>query len=109
MELSPREFESVSLLCKGKSAKMIADELCVSKRTVENQLASSRAKWKCNNAADLVRTFILQLEEPRKYFMVGLLLVIQSFAVLGVGESQERFYKNGRTVSRTVKTARRYV
>lgn len=109
MELSPREYESVDLLVRGNSAKMIAEELCVSKRTVENQLASARAKWNCNNVADLVRTFILQIEEPRKYFMVGLLLVIQSFAVLGVGENQERTYRSGRTGSRTVKTARRHV
>lgn len=107
MDLTPSEYQAVKLLCEGKSAKMIGDELHRSKRTVEKQLADARAKWNCNNVADLVRTFILQLDEPRKFFKVACLLLIQGIALINVNDAQVRVFRT-RTPVKTVKTARKH-
>jgi DNA-binding NarL/FixJ family response regulator len=52
--LSDREKEIVLLICKGFSTQEIADDLCLSKRTVDSHRANILAKTGCRNTASLV-------------------------------------------------------
>lgn len=56
--LSLREKEVLKLIVEGKSNKEVADELCISVRTVESHRASIVAKLKVKSAAELVRCAI---------------------------------------------------
>ena len=51
MQLSKREIQIVLACCKGKLSKEIADELGISKRTVDNHKSTIyRKTGVCNNA-----------------------------------------------------------
>jgi len=52
--LSQRECEVIRLVCKGLSNQQIADELFLSKRTVDNHRANILEKTGCRNTASLV-------------------------------------------------------
>jgi DNA-binding NarL/FixJ family response regulator len=52
--LSDREKEIILLICKGLSTQEIADDLCLSKRTVDSHRANILAKTGCRNTASLV-------------------------------------------------------
>lgn len=53
-ELSEREMEILYHVCKGKSNQEIADELFISKRTVDKHRANLLSKTGCRNTAALV-------------------------------------------------------
>jgi len=53
-ELSDREIEVIQHVCMGKSNMEIADDLCISKRTVEKHRANIMEKTHCKNTASLV-------------------------------------------------------
>ncbi|MEA1872986.1 MAG: response regulator transcription factor [Bacteroidota bacterium] len=53
-ELSDREIEVIQHVCMGKSNIEIADDLCISKRTVEKHRANIMEKTHCKNTASLV-------------------------------------------------------
>ena len=53
-ELSERELEILLLICKGYSNQEIADELFISKRTVDKHRANILFKTNCKNTANLV-------------------------------------------------------
>lgn len=52
--LSIRELEIVLLICKGLTNIEIADQLCISKRTVDKHRANILEKTACRNTANLV-------------------------------------------------------
>lgn len=52
--LSERELEILLLICKGYSNQEIADELFISKRTVDKHRANILFKTNCKNTANLV-------------------------------------------------------
>ena len=52
--LSERELEILLLICKGFSNQEIADELFISKRTVDKHRANILSKTNCKNTANLV-------------------------------------------------------
>ncbi|MFC6999397.1 LuxR C-terminal-related transcriptional regulator [Rufibacter roseus] len=52
--LSKREKEVLQLVCKGKSSKNIADELCLSVHTVNTHRKNIQARLGTGNVADLV-------------------------------------------------------
>jgi DNA-binding NarL/FixJ family response regulator len=54
-ELTAREREVAALIAQGKSNGEIADELVVSKRTVESHIASILSKLGVTNRAQIVR------------------------------------------------------
>lgn len=53
--LTPREREVCRLLALGNTNAQIADELCISKRTVESHRANLMAKLELNSRAELVQ------------------------------------------------------
>lgn len=53
-DLSEREMEVIIHICEGKSNLEIADDMCISKRTVEKHRANIMEKTYCKNAASLV-------------------------------------------------------
>ena len=65
-ELSDREIEILSLIAKGKTSSEIADELCISSRTVETHRKNIHQKLDIKNIAGLVRFAILALCSNRK-------------------------------------------
>ena len=56
-ELTGREGEIVMLLLKGRTYKMIAEELYLSENTVKTHLKNAYAKLEVNNKSDLVKIF----------------------------------------------------
>ena len=54
LHLSQREKEVLELICRGKSNQEIADQLFISKRTVEKHRANLLAKTNTKNTAQLV-------------------------------------------------------
>ena len=77
MELTKQEYTVAELLTRGKSEKEIASELFISPKTVNNHTYNIRKKWNARCAVDIARTFILGLEEPKKFFISVLFLIIQ--------------------------------
>lgn len=59
-ELSPREVECGKWLILGKTAEETATILGLSKRTVEDHLASMKLKLGCNNKVQLAVELILR-------------------------------------------------
>lgn len=57
--LSPREFDVFLLLAKGLTAHKIADELCLSYKTVANYGTQIKAKLTVNTVAELARIAIV--------------------------------------------------
>ena len=53
-DLSERELEILYYVCKGFSNQEIADELCISKRTVDKHRGNLLSKTQCKNTASLV-------------------------------------------------------
>ncbi len=53
-DLSEREIEVIQQVCDGKSNMEIADDMCISKRTVEKHRANIMEKTHCKNTASLV-------------------------------------------------------
>jgi DNA-binding NarL/FixJ family response regulator len=53
-ELSSRELEILAMVCRGLSNQEIADELYISKRTVDKHRANILEKTGCKNTANLV-------------------------------------------------------
>lgn len=53
-DLSQREMEILYYVCQGLSNQEIADELCISKRTVDKHRGNLLSKTQCKNTASLV-------------------------------------------------------
>lgn len=85
MELSEREYTVAELLTRGRTEKEIASALFISSKTVNNHKTNIRKKWGARNTADIVRKFILQLDDPKRYFTSIGLLVVQSLIILNIG------------------------
>lgn len=58
--ITEREREILQLIVKGLSNKEIAEELIVSKRTVDNHRSNLMRKMRAKNTADIVRIAILE-------------------------------------------------
>ena len=55
LDLTPREAEVMRLFVQGKSAKQIANELCVSLRTVERHRENIYRKFNLNSITDMIK------------------------------------------------------
>ena len=68
VELSKRELDCLAAIFKGLSAKKIADNLQLSKRTVESYIENLKIKMNCNNKADMIKSILNNnLENALKY------------------------------------------
>ena len=79
-----RENEIASELALGLSEKMIADKLYIDPETVRTHKKNMRKKIDGHCTVDIVRKFILSLENPKEYFSSlicgGLLIVNIAFS-----------------------------
>lgn len=97
MELSQREYAVADLLSQGRTEKEIASMLFISPKTVNNHKSNIRNKWGARNTADIVRKYILQLEDPKRYFTSIGLLAIQIMIILNAGVFDMRRPNNNRS------------
>lgn len=58
-KLSPREIDCLTLTLQGKTAKLIAKEFNISRRTVEEHLASIKKKMKAYSKSELIEKVIV--------------------------------------------------
>ncbi len=65
-ELTGRESEIVSLLSKGRTYKMIADELCLSENTIKTHIKNIYSKVNIKSKAELVKLLIEDEKEKSK-------------------------------------------
>ena len=63
--LTPRERDVMQYVAMGTANKVIAQELGVSRRTIEAHRARIFQKLKVRNAVELARHVVLSLHEPR--------------------------------------------
>lgn len=102
-QFTERENEIAGLISKGFSYKMIADQLCIDRETVSSHAKNMRKKIGGHSPVDIVRVFILSLENPRQYFAaVGFLIVVIFNLFFGVAmdrrvlnrENRVAFYRS---------------
>jgi len=105
-ELSPAEYRVAEEVAKGYSEKEIAHRLCISPNTVHNHTYRIRKKWNARGAVDVARKFILQLDEPKKFFLAVTFLIIQTHLVFAADLMDMR--KPNRVRIRNYKIARKY-
>lgn len=107
-KLTKAEYRVMSEIAAGFTEKEIAARNFVSKATVHAQAYSIRKKLKALGVGDVVRMFILDLEDPKKYFGAMALVAIQCFVVINDLPIEMR-RGTGRNVTsqRVVKTRKR--
>ena len=88
--LTPREMDMVIELAKGFSEKEIASIKHVSPKTVNNHLTNVRKKWDARCAVDIVRKFILSLDDPKQYFAALTFLIIQFHIMVNIPQIELR-------------------
>jgi len=102
--LSKRERQIAELITLGLSESEIAAKLFLSTSTVHNHAANIRKKINARSAVDVARSFILSLENPRRYFSALALALLHIVIVFNHTNVQLR-----RPPSvKTVRTVRRY-
>lgn len=80
MELTPTEFKVSALVSAGYETKEVAEKLHRSKHTIESHVKNIKAKNKLRNSLEMVRDFVLQFGDPRKY-VAAILLSIQVYSI----------------------------
>lgn len=58
IKFTKREMECLYFIIRGKSAKIIADHLCVSRRTVEDYVNKLKIKFSVKNKYELISTAV---------------------------------------------------
>ena len=94
MKFSKRQSEIMDLVPYGFSAKQIADKLYIEQTTVEWHLKIIKKKTQAKNIADLTRIYIVT--NPKKFLIAILFLMVQTIAVIGSQDSQERMFRSSR-------------
>lgn len=75
-KLSKQEIKVTHFIANGFIMKEIADKLCISLHTVKRHYENIRAKIGARNIADVTRTYLLALDDPRDVFkMLPFLLI----------------------------------
>lgn len=101
MKLTKSEKEVAELITRGYQVKEIAAMLFKSPRTVTNQRVSISKKWNAPGMVDIARVFILQLDEPKKFFLCALFIAIQGFTSITSPDMPLRRPARTRTKPRT--------
>jgi len=82
MQTSKTEYNVAEMLSKGLQVKEIANKMFRSPYTVDTHIKNIKKKNGLKNIADIVREFILDLDNPKSFFklsVVALFLTIQGF------------------------------
>lgn len=80
-KVTPTEYKIMGQLACGLCEKEIAAKNFVSPKTIKAHTYNIRRKLNARCAADLVRMFILDLEDPKKYFAAMCFVLIQGFMI----------------------------
>lgn len=97
--LTKRQYTIARLITLGNSEKEIADQLFVSYDTVHTHTYHIRKKLGARSAVDIARQFILNLDDPKKYFAALLFFALQFNTVFTAPPVELR--KPVRTASRS--------
>jgi DNA-binding CsgD family transcriptional regulator len=103
-KLTNTEYTVAENVTKGFLEKQIADMMHISPSTVHNHTYSIRKKWDCRNAVDICRKFILQLDNPKKYFATVVFLAIQFQMIFATADFEIRRARRIRVKVKTVRT-----
>lgn len=111
LNLTKTESKYVHLLSLGLLEKEIADEMCVDPKTIHTHARNVRKKIGARNSVDVVRKYILSLEDPKKV-LIGIFLLLLEIGSLGASYSGDdlramRSGKNGKNASVRMKTGRK--
>lgn len=103
-EITEAEMRIMKRIACGDSEKEIAFKLNLSKATVHNHAYRIRKKLNARSAVDVCRIFILSLENPKKFFLTAMFLLIHSSLVFSYDTIDMR--RPSRTLNRTTRTIR---
>ena len=98
--LTKREDGIAYEIAKGFSEKEIATRLFIAESTVHTHTKNIRKKIDARSAVDVARYYILQ--NPQKFFLAVMFLVMQSFMIFSAEDFQYRRVR----VSAKVKTSK---
>lgn len=105
-KVTATEYKIMGQLSRGFSEKEIAAQNFVSPKTVNVHTYNIRKKLKARGVSDVVRIFILSLEDPKKYFVVIAFLFLQGFIITS---SLDVDLRRAKTNTRLVRGARKKV
>lgn len=106
MELSKTEYKVCENIARGHSVKEIAVKMYRSPYTIDSHIKNVKKKNGLSNIADIVREFILSLDEPKQYFRVIVTAVFITIQGLAITNPDLDDYRTSRSSSRTVRTTR---
>lgn len=95
-KLTNRENGIAELISFGFSEKEIASKLFIAESTVHTHAKNIRKKIDARSAVDVARYFIL--ENPQKFFLAVLLIVLQSFMIVSAEDYELRKVRIGRRI-----------
>lgn len=101
--LTVQEDNISFLIASGFTEAQIANKLFIAESTVHTHARNIRKKTGAKNIADVTRMYIL--ENPKRFFITVVFLVIQFFAMAIDQDGQERrnrLSRNGKRVRREV-------
>lgn len=110
MQLSDMEYQVCDKLARGMQVKEIADVMHRSPYTIDTHIKNVKRKNALGNMADIVREFILSLDNPKCYFksVVAIaFLSIQGFTITSTDVDEYRVLRTGRRTVRVSRTARK--
>jgi DNA-binding CsgD family transcriptional regulator len=101
MILTKQENKIAELIAFGYSEKEISASLFIADSTVHTHTKNIRKKNNLRSAVDVARMYIL--ENPAKFFLASMFIVIQFFTIVAVDDYEMRRTK---TAKRVVKVRR---
>jgi DNA-binding CsgD family transcriptional regulator len=99
--LTKQENNIAEMVAFGLSEKEISAKLFIAESTVHTHTKNIRKKIDARSAVDVARFYIL--ENPAKFFLATMFLIIQVFMIVSVNDFEMRKPKTAR---RTVKVRR---
>lgn len=102
--LTRQEYRIAKLIAEEQSEKMIADSLYISPKTVPVHKKNIRKKLGVKTNVGVAIRFVQSLEQPKKFVVALVLLLVQTFSVLCTNLDDVRVFRSS---TRTLKTVRR--
>ena len=104
MILTKQENKIAELIAFGFSEKEISASLFIAESTVHTHTKNIRKKNDARNAVDVARMYIL--ENPAKFFLASMFLVMQFFMIVTDEDFDARRQKTARRTVKTTKVRR---